>query len=135
MLQRHLNCSIARRIFLCLTLQVLADVAAADAFAAKGASDIDAQQIQTKLQSLIADAINNSTTHSASSPSASAQQAMLRYTLARHGEQSLSCYCPLLSSCIHLAAVPSVPVCAGLHRQHLIDCLLDVGKHTIHPFV
>jgi len=65
---------------------VLADVAAADAFAAKGASDIDARQMQATLRSLVADAVKNSTAQTASSPPAKTQQAMLRYALARHGE-------------------------------------------------
>lgn len=66
--------------------QVLADVAAADAFAAKGASDIDARQMQATLRSLVADAVKNSTAQSSTSPPANAQQAMLRYALARHGQ-------------------------------------------------
>lgn len=69
----------------CTGLQVLADVAAADAFAAKGASDIDARQMQATLRSLVADAVKNSTGQAAISPPANAQQAMLRYALARHG--------------------------------------------------
>lgn len=71
-----------------LAWQVLADVAAADAFAAKGASDIDARQMQATLRSLVADAVKNSTAQAASSPPATAQQAMLRYALARHGRLS-----------------------------------------------
>lgn len=67
-------------------MQVLADVAAADAFAAKGASDIDARQMQATLRTLVEDAMRNSTVQSATSPPASAQQAMLRYALARHGK-------------------------------------------------
>ena len=38
-------------------MQVLADVAAADAFAAKGASDIDARHMQATLRSLVEDAV------------------------------------------------------------------------------
>ena len=72
-------------------LQVLADVAAADAFAAKGASDIDARQMQATLRSLVEDAVRNSTVQSATSPPASTQQAMLRYALARHGEPPKCC--------------------------------------------
>ena len=68
--------------------QVLADVAAADAFAAKGASDIDARQMQATLRSLVADAVKNSTAQTDSSPPANAQQAMLRYALARHGRSA-----------------------------------------------
>ena len=67
-------------------MQVLADVAAADAFAAKGASDIDARQMQATLRSLVEDAMRNSSVQAATSPPANAQQAMLRYALARHGE-------------------------------------------------
>lgn len=67
--------------------QVLADVAAADAFAAKGASDIDAQQMQAKLRALVADAVKSSSAQPSSlSPPAQAQQAVLRYALARHGK-------------------------------------------------
>ena len=62
-------------------------MAAADAFAAKGASDIDAGQMQATLRSLVADALKNSTAQSTSSPPANAQQAMLRYALARHGQR------------------------------------------------
>ncbi len=68
--------------------QVLADVAAADAFAAKGASDIDARQMQATLRSLVADAVKSSTAQTDSSPPANAQQAMLRYALARHGRSA-----------------------------------------------
>ncbi|DBB12970.1 TPA: hypothetical protein ACH3X3_005714 [Trebouxia sp. C0006] len=71
------------------SFQVLADVAAADAFAAKGASDIDARQMQATLRSLVADAVKNSTAQTDSSPPANAQQAMLRYALARHGEVAI----------------------------------------------
>ena len=72
-------------------LQVLADVAAADAFAAKGASDIDAHQMQAKLRALVADAVKNSTAQPSASPPAHAQQAVLRYALARHGRPELLC--------------------------------------------
>lgn len=68
--------------------QVLADVAAADAFAAKGASDIDARQMQATLRSLVADAVKNSTAQNDLSPPANTQQAMLRYALARHGRSA-----------------------------------------------
>ena len=72
-------------------MQVLADVAAADAFAAKGASDIDARHMQATLRSLVEDAVRSSTVQSATSPPASTQQAMLRYALARHGELLQCC--------------------------------------------
>lgn len=72
-------------------VQVLADVAAADAFAAKGASDIDARQMQATLRSLVEDAMKNSTVQSATSPPANTQQAMLRYALARHGDLLIHC--------------------------------------------
>lgn len=75
-------------------LQVLADVAAADAFAAKGASDIDARQMQATLRSLVEDAVKNSAAQSGTSPPASAQQAMLRYALARHGAATKCCMTP-----------------------------------------
>lgn len=68
-------------------LQVLADTAAADALAAKGASDVDARQMQAMLRSLVAEAVQSSTNGAATSPADNAQQAMLRYALARHGEQ------------------------------------------------
>jgi len=68
--------------------QVLADVAAADAFAAKGASDIDARQMQATLRSLVADAVKSSTAQTDASPPANTQQAMLRYALARHGRSA-----------------------------------------------
>ena len=60
-------------------------MAAADAFAAKGASDIDAQQMQAKLRALVADAVKNSTSQPSASPPVQTQQAVLRYALARHG--------------------------------------------------
>ena len=63
-------------------------MAAADAFAAKGASDIDARQMQATLRSLVEDAVKNTSVQSGSSPPASTQQAMLRYALARHGTAS-----------------------------------------------
>ena len=68
-------------------------MAAADAFAAKGASDIDARQMQATLRTLVAEAVKNSTAQTASSPpgSGNAQQAMLRYALARHGMQVEPC--------------------------------------------
>lgn len=69
-------------------------MAAADAFAAKGASDIDARQMQATLRSLVEDAMKNSTVQSATSPPASAQQAMLRYALARHGDLFRHCTMP-----------------------------------------
>lgn len=66
-------------------MQVLADTAAADALAAKGASDIDARQMQAMLRSLVAEAVQSSSKGAAASPASNAQQAMLRYALARHG--------------------------------------------------
>ena len=65
--------------------QVLADTAAADALAAKGASDVDAKQMQAMLRSLMAEALQSSSDAAVSSPTGGTQQAMLRYALARHG--------------------------------------------------
>lgn len=74
-----------------LSLQVLADTAAADALAAKGASDVDAKQMQAMLRSLMAEAVQSSTSGAAISPNAN-DQAMLRYTLARHGPLTMAPY-------------------------------------------
>ena len=69
----------------CTSVQVLADTAAADALAAKGASDVDAKQMQAMLRSLMAEALQSSSDAAVNSPTGSTQQAMLRYALARHG--------------------------------------------------
>ena len=92
-------------------------MAAADAFAAKGASDIDARQMQATLRSLVADAVNNSTAQSASSPPANAQQAMLRYALARHG--GLSNSHPSMTPFTHFATLPILPNAAQCCSQHV----------------
>lgn len=95
-------------------------MAAADAFAAKGASDIDARQMQATLRSLVEDAVKNTTMPSGTSPPASTPQAMLRCALARHGVPP---NCPELLHDAMSAVIQQQPACvshivstfAGLH--------------------
>ena len=71
-------------------MQALADVAAADAVAAKGGLHANAGQIKLALRSIVTDAVKRGMQSAADAP-ATAQQSVLRHTLAKHGDHELSC--------------------------------------------
>ena len=71
-------------------MQALADVAAADAVAAKGSLHANAGQVKLALRSIVTDAVKRSMQSSAEAP-ATAQQSVLRHTLAKHGDHGLAC--------------------------------------------
>ena len=80
-------------MLLCTWLQALADVAAADAVAAKGGLHANAGQVKLALRSIVTDAVKRGMQSSAEAP-ATAQQSVLRHTLAKHGNHELSCLAP-----------------------------------------
>ncbi len=68
-------------------MQALADVAAADAVAAKGGLHANAGQVKLALRSIVTDAVQRGMQSSAEAP-ATVQQSVLRHTLAKHGDQN-----------------------------------------------